>query len=153
MPGVILHAGDPLDDPRDARQRPEVRAEAMRARALAQSRFDLAQLCRPQPRLAAGAAGGPQRGAPPRAPRAIPSQDALAADPQPSSNSTLRLARGSKQPRGLVSTYFQSMEIPSWRRMSRHTPSYDGKVRLSLYYARFNKIVTCEDAEPARIER
>src|SRR5439155_13937646 len=51
MPRVILHAGQLLDDPSDPGQRPEFRAEAMRARALAQGGFDAAQLVLGQPRL------------------------------------------------------------------------------------------------------
>ena len=46
MPGVILHAGQLLDDPRDARQRPQVCAEPLRPRSFAQGRFDAAHLFR-----------------------------------------------------------------------------------------------------------
>ena len=113
MPRVILHAGQLLDDPSDAGQRPEVRAEAMRARALAQGCFDMNHLLRSQSRLAPGAAGGPQRRAPALAPRAIPSRDALAADLQAPRDGTVRLSTRGKQPRGLLATNFQSVEIPS----------------------------------------
>lgn len=94
----------------------------MRARSLAQGRFDASHLLRSQPRLAAGAAGGPQRRPPTLAPRAIPSHDALAADPQAPGDGTLRLSSRGKQPRGLVPTNFQSVEIPSWCKMSGHAP-------------------------------
>jgi hypothetical protein len=56
------------------------------------------------------------------APRAIPSQDALAADPQAPGDGTLRLSSRGKQPRGLLPTNFQSVEIPSWCNMSGHAP-------------------------------
>lgn len=120
MPRVIRHARQLLDDPRDAGQRPEVRAEAVRPRALAQGRLDASHLFRSQPRLASRPAGGPQRRAPALAPRAIPSHDALAADAQASGDGTMGLSAPGKQPRGLLPTYFQSMEIPSWCHMSRH---------------------------------
>ena len=120
MPRVILHAGQLLDDPSDSGQRPEVRAEAVRPRALAQGRFDAGHLGRRHPRLASGPAGGPQRRAPALAPRAIPAHDALAADCQPSGDCTLRLSTRGKQPRGLLPTNFQSVEIPSWCNMSGH---------------------------------
>ena len=122
MPRVILHAGQLLDDPSDPGQRPQVRAEAVRPRALAQGRFDASHLLRSQPWLASGAAGGPQRRAPALAPRARPSHDALAADSQASGDCPVRLSTRGKQPRGLVPTNFQSVEIPSWCNMSGHAP-------------------------------
>jgi len=120
MPRVILHAGQLLDDPRDSGQRPEVRAEAMRARALAQGRFDADHLLRSQSRFAPGATGGPQRPAPALTPRAIPSHDALAADLQAPCDCPARLSTHGKQPRGLLATNFQSTEIPSGCNMSGH---------------------------------
>ncbi len=120
MPRVILHASQLLDDPSDSGQRPEVRAEAMHPRALAQGRFDATHLLRSQSRLAPSAAGGPQRRAPALAPRAKPSHDALAADIQVPCDGALRLLTRGKQPRGLLPTNFQSMEIPSWCNMTGH---------------------------------
>ena len=122
MPRMILHAGQLLDDPSDSGQRPEVRAEAVRPRALAQGRFDASHLLLSQPWLASGAAGGPQRRAPAPVPRAIPSHDALAADIQAPCDGALRLSTRSKQPRGLLPTDLQSLEIPSWCNMSGHAP-------------------------------
>jgi hypothetical protein len=43
MAGVILHAGHLLDDARHPRQRPQVRAEAMRPRPLGQGGLDASQ--------------------------------------------------------------------------------------------------------------
>ena len=120
MPRVILHAGQLLDNPRDARQRPQVGSEPLCARAFAQGRFDAAHLFRSQPRLAAGTARGAQRRASTLAPRAIPAHDALAADAQTTRNRPVRLSPRGKQPRGLLATNFQSVEISSWRNMSGH---------------------------------
>jgi hypothetical protein len=120
MPGVILHPGQSLDKPRDAGQRPEVRAEAMRPRALPQGRLDAAHLVRGQSRLAPGTAGAPQRLVPTLAPRAIPSHDALAADRQAPGNSTAGLSARGKQPSGPLAANCQSVEIPSGGDMSTH---------------------------------
>ena len=146
MPRVILHARQMLDDPSDAGQRPEIRAEAVRPRALAQGHLDAPHLLRRQPRLASGAAGAPQRRDPALAPRAIPTQDALAADSEASGDCPLRLSTRSKQPRGLLPTYFQSVEIPSWCNMSGHA-SHRTMERwaLSLYYARFSKLAEAKE--------
>ena len=130
MSRVILHAGHPLDDARHPRERPEVRAEAMRAGAFAQRRFNTDQLLRSQPGLAASAPRGPQRRTAALAPRAIPSHHALATDAQAPSNGPVRLSTRGEQPRGLVATNFQSVEIPSWRNVSGHAPSYDGKAAI-----------------------
>jgi len=140
MPRVILHARQLLDDPSDAGQRPEVRAEAVRPRALAQSHLDAPHLFGRQPRLAPRAAGGPQRRAPALAPRAIPAHDALAADPQASGDGPLRLSARGKQPRGPLPTYFQSVEIPSCCNMSGHASQRTmGRRGASLYYARLSR--------------
>jgi hypothetical protein len=120
MARVILHARQPLDDASDARQGPEVRAEPMRARPLAQGRFDPGQLLRRQSRPPAGAARRPQRWASPPAPRAVPAHDALAAGAQAPSDGALRLSARGKQPRGLLATNFQSVEIPPWPLTSWH---------------------------------
>ena len=146
MPRVILHASQLLDDPSDPGQRPEVGAEAVCTGALAQGRFDAFQLLRRQPRLAPGAARGPQRRVPALAPRAIPSHHALAADSQASGDSPVRLSTRGKQPRRLLPTYFQSVEIPSWCNMSGHA-SHRTMERwaLSLYYARFSKLAEAKE--------
>ena len=121
MPGVILHAGQVLDESRDARQRPQIRAKAVRPRALPQGRFDLGHLLGTQSRLAPGPPGGAQRRAPALAPRLIPPHDALTTDAQPSGDGALRLLAGGEEPRGVLPTNFQSVEIPSWCNVSAHT--------------------------------
>ncbi len=120
MARVILHSGDALDHQRDAGQGPERGTETMRAGPLAQCRVDTGQLLRRQSRLAPRSAGGAQRLAATRAPRLIPPHHALAADSQAPRDRALRLATGGEQPRGLLPTNFQPMEIPSWRNMSGH---------------------------------
>lgn len=117
---MIVHTGQLLDDPSDPGQRPQVRAEPMCARALTQGGLDADQVLPRQPGLPSGAAGGPQRGAPPLAPRAIPAHDALAADTQEPGDGPLRVPTRSKQSRGLLATNFQSMEIASGCRMVGH---------------------------------
>ena len=120
MPGVILHAGQVLDESRDARQRPEIRAEAVRPRALPQGRFDLGHLLGTQSRLAPGPTDGAQRRASALAPRLIPPHDALATDAQPSGDGALRLLASGEEPRGVLPTNFQSVEIPPWGNVCAH---------------------------------
>jgi len=120
MARVKLHAGHALDHQGDTGQGPEPGTEALGAGALAQGRVHAGQLLRRQSRLAARAAGGAQRLATAGAPRLIPSHHALAADSQTPRDRALRLATRREQPRGLLPTNFQPVEIPSWRHMSGH---------------------------------
>ena len=153
MPRVILHPGQLLDELRDAGQRPEARAEAMRARALAEGGFDAAQLRRRQSRLAPGPTGGPQGRTSAPAPRAIPSHDALAADSQAAGDGPLRLSTRGKQPRGLLPTNFQSVEIPSWRNMSGHAFHHTiERHATSLYYTRFSRRPRCRSEPLAGVD-
>jgi hypothetical protein len=119
---MILHPGEAVDDPRHSWQRPEVRAEAMRARALAQRRFDLTQLLGRQPRLAAGSPGGPQRRAPALAPRVIPAHDALAADLEQPCDRALRLLALGEEASRLLSPKLQRSEVPSRGTLGSHAP-------------------------------
>jgi hypothetical protein len=92
----------------------------MRAGSLAQGVFDVRHLRWRQSRLATGAPGRPQRRPPAAPPRAIPAHDALATDAQPPGDGALPLSARRKPPRGLLPTYFQSEEIPSWCNMGGH---------------------------------
>ncbi len=121
MAGMIRHARQALDEPRHPRQGPALRAEAVRPRPLAQGRFEAAQLLGRQSGLAPGPPRGAQRRAPTLPPRAVPPQDALATDAQPSGDGALRLLASGEEPCGLLPTNFQSLEIPSWCNMSAHT--------------------------------
>ena len=131
MAGVILHTGHALDHQGDARQGPETGTEPMRAGALAQGRVDAGQLRRRQSWLTPRAAGGEQRLAAARAPGPIPPHHALAADAQAPRDRALRLTARCEQPRGLLPTNFQAVEIPSWGHMSGHA-SIVRRRRLSL---------------------
>jgi len=120
MPRVILHAGQTLDDHRDAGQGPELGTEAGRPRPLPQGRLDCGQLALIQPRLAASAAGGFQTRPAPGPPRPIPPHDALATDAEDARDESLRVLAGGKQARRPLSTTFQPMEITSGGNMSGH---------------------------------
>lgn len=122
MPGVIRHARQALDEPRHPRQGPELRAEAVRPRPLAQGRFDAAQLLGCQAGLAPGPPRAAQRGTPAPSPRPVPSHNALATGAQPAGDGGLRLLGRGEEPRGLLPTTFQCLEIPSWCNMSMHAP-------------------------------
>jgi hypothetical protein len=131
---VILHARVLFDDARDAGQRPEVRAEAVGPRALAQRGGDAAPLFSSDPRLASRTTRGPQRRAPALSPRAIPAHDALAADPQAPSDRPVRFSTGSEQPRGLPSPNFHSVKITSGSNTSGHAlhPTMEGHEIVTL---------------------
>jgi hypothetical protein len=120
MARVIRHARHALDHQGDARQGPEPGPEPMRAGAFAQGDVDAGQLLWRQSRLAPRSAGGAQRLAATRPPCPIPPHHALATDSQAPRNRALRLATGGEQPRGLLPTNFQPVEIPSWGHMSGH---------------------------------
>src|SRR2546429_9889009 len=109
-----------LDHQCDARQGQETGTEAMRAGALAQCLVDAGQLFRSQSRLTPRSASGAQRLATATAPRPIPPHHALAADSEAPRNRALCLATRREQPRGLLPTNFQPVEIPSWGHMSGH---------------------------------
>lgn len=130
MPRVILHPGQALDEPRDARQRPQARPKAMRPWALAQRRVDRGQLLWRHSRLATCPPDGSQCPAPTLPPCAIPAHDTLATDTQAASYGPLSLSAGRKQSRGLVTTNFQSVKIASGNTMSRHAPVYRGGPHL-----------------------
>lgn len=130
MPRVILHPGQTLDELCDSGQRPEARPKTLRPGAQAQRCVDLGQLLRRHPRLAARPPGGSQCLAPTLPPGTIPAHDTLATDTQAARDGSLRLSAGRKQSRGLVTTHFQSVKIPSGNMMSSHAPSYPGRPYL-----------------------
>lgn len=123
MPGVILYAGQVLNEVRHPGQGPEVRGEAVRPRALPQGRFEPAQLLGRQTRFAPGPPRGAQRRAPALPPRAVPPQDALATDAQPASDRSVgQLPRG-KQSGRREATFLESLEIASRPLCCTHTLS------------------------------
>lgn len=119
--GVVPHARDAVDHPRDPRQRPQVRGEAKGAGPLPQGRLDPRQLPGLQAGLAPGPPAGPQGAPSAPAPRAIPPQHTLATDREASGDRRLRLrARGEQSGRPLPPN-LQRMEITSRGNMCVHT--------------------------------
>lgn len=121
MAGMIRHANQALDEPRDPRQGPELRAEAVGPGTLAQGRFDAGHLLGPQPRLASRPPRRAQRRAPALPPGPIPPQDALTTGAQAAGDGGLRFLASGEEPRGLLPTVFQCMEIASRCNESAHT--------------------------------
>lgn len=62
MAGMVSHPGVPFDDGGHARQRPQIGAETVGARALAKQTLHLFELAAVEFGLAAGSTGGAQRG-------------------------------------------------------------------------------------------
>jgi hypothetical protein len=110
MPRVIAHPGHSLDDLRDARQRPQVRVEAVCPRPIAQRRLDLLQLFGVQ----AGGPAGPTRAAqglrPPSLPLRKPTADALPAHVQLAGHRRQSLALPKQSGRSLPAL-FQRLKI------------------------------------------
>jgi len=93
------------------------------ARPLAQGALDARQRLGIQARFAAGAARGAQGAATALAPGAVPAHDTLAADAEAPRDRALRLPARRKQPRRVLPTNFQPVEISSWSHMSGwHAP-------------------------------
>lgn len=80
MAGMVPHPGQPLDHRGHARQRPQIGAEAVGARPLAQSPVDLLEVGAVQLRLAPRSARPAQRRHAALSPLSVPARDALAAD-------------------------------------------------------------------------
>ncbi len=120
MAGMIRHANQAPDEPRDPRQGPELRAEAVGPGALAQGRFDAGHLLWPQSRLASRPPRGAQRRAPALPPGPIPPQDALTTGVQAAGDSGLRFLASGEESCGLFPTKFQCMEIASRCNVSAH---------------------------------
>lgn len=92
MAGVIAHARQLLDQLRDPRQRPQLRAVAVRERAAQQLRFELCELIGRQARKPAGTAGALEAFASRRAPPVVPAHHTLPADAQHTRDLGLALA-------------------------------------------------------------
>jgi len=119
MPRMMAHPRQSFDDHRHAGQRPEVRAEPIRARPRAQCLLDLRQLRRPELGLAAGAPGGLERRPPIGVPGVIPVVGGHPRDPQGPRHRSLRYAPR-KQSGRLEPTRFQRGKIPARTRRSGH---------------------------------
>jgi hypothetical protein len=109
---MIGDPGQPGDDRRDTRQRPEVGGEAVLPRPLEQGRLHAAQLAPVEPRLPAQPAHRFQRRLAPAAPPVIPLVRRLPTHPQRPHDGRLPGAPR-KQPGGLEAARFQCRHIPA----------------------------------------
>jgi len=108
---MILDSGQPGDERRDARQRPQLGGEAVRPRAPKQGPLDAAQLPPIEPGLAAQPARRFQPLAPPAPPAVIPLMRRLSPDSQSPHHGGLPNSPR-KQPCGLEAAGFQRGHIP-----------------------------------------
>jgi len=122
--GVIAHPGEPLDELRYARQRPQLRGEAVTARPAEQGRLQTRPLPAIQPGLSSQSPRGLQTRSAASAPGVIPPVRRLPTDLQGSHDGGLRLS-APKQPRGFEAARFQRSNIPSLA-ASDHPPASDG---------------------------
>ncbi len=125
MTGVIAHPGEPLDELRDARQRPQLRGEAVAARPAQQGGLHARQLSAIQPRLPSQPPHGLQTLAASPAPRVIPPVRRLSTDLQGPHDRCLRVS-APKQPRGFEAARFQRSNIPSLATLIGHASASDG---------------------------
>lgn len=110
MAGMIVVPGQPGDDHRDARQRPECGGEAVPPRPLEQGRLHPAQLAPVEPRLPAQPAHRFQRLSAPAVPPVIPLMRGLPTHPQRPHDGGLPAAPR-KPPGGLEAARFQGGHI------------------------------------------
>jgi hypothetical protein len=109
---VVLHAGEPLDERRHARQCPQRRGEPMSPGALEQRGFDPSELRRLEPRFAPGPASGLQGRAAVVLPGVVPAVGGRPRRTQRAGDGRLRCA-AREQTRGLEPTRFQRSKIPT----------------------------------------
>ena len=112
MTGVVPHVCEPLDQRGHARQRPQLRREAMSPGALEQGRFDPRELRRLEPRLAPRTAGCLQSCAALVLPGMKPAVGGGSRRAKRAGDGRLRFA-AREQPRGFVPTRFQRSKIPT----------------------------------------
>jgi hypothetical protein len=108
---MIVDPGQPGDDRRDARQRPELGGEAVPSRPLEQGCFHPVQLSPIEPRLPAQPAHRFQSLPTPATPPVIPLMRGLPTHPQRVHDGRLPGTPG-KQPGGLEAARFQRGHIP-----------------------------------------
>jgi len=109
---MIGHSGQPGDDRRHARQRPEVGGEAVPPWPLEQGRLHPVQLAPVEPRLPTQPAHRFQPLPTPAPPSVIPLMRRLPTHPQRVHDGHLPGTPG-KQPRGLEAARFQRSHIPA----------------------------------------
>lgn len=132
---MVSHPRLPLDDDGDARQGPQIGAEAVGPCALAKQVGDLLQLAEVEFGLAAGATGGAQRRQAAPLPGLVPATGTLAARVERPSHKGQSLA-STEQLGGLLAALFQSLEISSRTHRCFHPPT--------IHYEREIVTVLCE---------
>jgi hypothetical protein len=125
MAGMIVHASQALDDRRDARQRPQLRAEAVVLRPPEQRALDPRQLPGVEPWFPTQPPRGFQSLTAAPAPDVIPAMCRLPTDPEPPHDRRLRLALR-EQPRCFEPARFQRSNVPSPPPWSGHGSASDG---------------------------
>jgi hypothetical protein len=124
MTGMILHARQPFDECRDARQGPQIRAEAVLLGTPEQFALDTRELPRIEPRLPAQPARRFQPLPAALAPGVIPPMRRLPTDRETPHDRGLRLALR-EQPRGLEPARFQRGNVPPLPRWRGHASASD----------------------------
>lgn len=124
MTGMIVHARQALDERRDARQGPQIRAEAVTLGPPEQFALDARELPGVEPRLPAQPARRFQPLAAASAPGVIPPMRRLPTDRETPHDRRLRLALR-EQPRGLEPACLQRSNIPSPSTWSGHASASD----------------------------
>lgn len=124
MARMMAHLGEPLDDLRHPRQRPEIRTEPRDARAGAQGPLDLPQLRRGEFGFAPRPARRLESPAPGLLPRVIPVVRRHSRDAQHPCHRGLRLPP-LEQARRSEPTRFQRGKIPARSRWSSHASTWN----------------------------
>jgi hypothetical protein len=112
MAGVVPHAGLSFDDPRDARERPEIGGESVGLGSLQEGFFHTRLLRGRQTAGPSGASRTPPGAGPSLLPDLEPPAHALPADAQLASYVRLALALA-KQLRGRLPAVLQLVKVPS----------------------------------------
>lgn len=123
MARMIGDPGQPGDNRRDTRQRPEVGGEAVPPRPLEQGRLHPVQLAPVEPRLPTQPADRFQPLPAPAAPPVIPLMRGLPTHPQRVHDGRLPAAPG-EQPGGLEAARFQRGDIPTTLSCLGHTSAW-----------------------------
>lgn len=120
--GVVAHATNALNHPRDAGQRPQFRGIAMRRRTAEQRGLDGGQLGSVQTGFASRPARRPQAGTAPLLPVGIPAAGGLTTDLTGANHVGLRTSLF-QQGGGRHAASFQPRKITPGTRGSSHTPN------------------------------
>ena len=125
MTGVIAHSAEPFDEFRHARQRPQLRGEAVAARPPEQGRLQASQLPAIQARLSSQSPRRLQPLSTSATPRVIPPMRRLPTHLQGPHDGGLRLP-APIQPRGFEAARFQRSWIPLPAVRIGHASASDG---------------------------